>query len=221
MRLALQQGTGINFITGYGVAFFFSVGIENAFLISLGLYLVGIPAVFASAYLIERYGRRQILIASGASCASVLIIMGALGLSANKTEAEKKVIVAMVYLFLFFFNVGWGPTVWVVCSEVSTGPNRGKLMSVSTASNWLWNWLVSFSFPYLFNPDEAGLGPRVGFIYGGLSVCATIWVFFFLPETAGRSLEEIDEMFDKGVPARKFSSKSFFPSRNLDVVFTD
>jgi SP family sugar:H+ symporter-like MFS transporter len=71
--------------------------------------------------------------------AAVLIVMGALGLVADKNEAEKKLIVTMVYLFLFFFNVGWGPTVWVVCSELSTGPNRCKLMSVSTASNWFWN----------------------------------------------------------------------------------
>lgn len=135
--------------------------------------------------------------------------MGALGLSPNKTEAEKKVIVAMVYLFMFFFNAGWGPTVWVVCSELSTGPNRGKLMSVSTASNWFWNWLVSFTFPYLFNDDALGLGPKIGFIYGGLAVFGCVWIFFFLPETAGRSLEEIDEMFEKGVPARQFWSKCF------------
>jgi hypothetical protein len=55
LQLAFQQGTGINFITGYGVAFFFAVGIDNSFLISLGLYLCAIPALFASAYLIEPF----------------------------------------------------------------------------------------------------------------------------------------------------------------------
>lgn len=106
---------------------------------------------------------------------------------------------------MFFFNVGWGPCVWVLRSELATSRNRGKLMSVSTGSNWFWSWLVSFTFPYLFNADSAGLGPKIGFIYGCLMLCAVGWVWLFLLETRGRSLEEIDEMFENHVPAREFS----------------
>jgi MFS transporter, SP family, sugar:H+ symporter len=105
-------------------------------------------------------------------------IMASCGSAPHKTLAMEQSIVAMVLLFMFFFNVGWG-CVWVLCSELATGRNRGKLMSVSTGSNWFWNWLVSFTFPYLFNADSAGLGPKIGFIYGCLMLCAVGWVWLF------------------------------------------
>ncbi|THY13519.1 general substrate transporter [Aureobasidium pullulans] len=203
---ALQQATGINFVTGYGIVFFFAVGIENPFLIQLGLYLVAMPAVWFSQFAIERYGRRPILLASGILTATVLIIMGSCGLIANKTKPVEQVIVVMVYLFIIVFNLGWGPTVWVVTSEISTGKNRGKLMSLSTGSNWAFNWLVSFTFPYLFNSDGANLGARIGFLYGCLTLFAVVWVFFYLPETSGRSLEEIETMFQEHVSVKQFQS---------------
>lgn len=89
-------------------------------------------------------------------------------------------------------------------AEISTGSNRGKLMTISTVSNWFFDWLVSFTFPYLDNADAGNLGAKVGFIYGALMLAACVWVFFYLPETAGRSIEEIHQLFELGVPARQF-----------------
>lgn len=166
------------------------------------------PAVWLSQYCIERFGRRPILVWSGLLIAGVLIVTGGCGLATVKSRTLDQTIVAMVYLFLVVFNLGWGPTVWVVTSEISTGKNRGKLMSLSTATNWFFNWMVSFTFPYLFNTDSAGLGARVGFIYGILTLVAVVWVYFFLPETAGLSLEEIHKNFEQHMPARKFRSES-------------
>jgi SP family sugar:H+ symporter-like MFS transporter len=170
--------------------------------------LVGIPALFLGQFLIEKWGRRPSLILSGLGMAASSIIMGGLGLSADPSYPTTQAIVAMMFTFLITFSFSWGPTVWVVCSELSTGRNRGKLMSISTGSNWFFTWLVSFTFPYLYDSNADALGARVGFIYGALMLCATAWVYFLLPETAQRSLEEIDEMFANGVPARKFSCKS-------------
>jgi SP family sugar:H+ symporter-like MFS transporter len=166
------------------------------------------PAVWISQYSIERYGRRPILLASGVLTAAVLIIMGSCGLITHKSKSVEQVIVVMVYLFLIVFNLGWGPTVWVVTSEISTGKNRGKLMSLSTGSNWFFNWLVSFTFPYLFNADGANLGAKIGFLYGSLTLFAVVWVYFCLPETSGRSLEEIEIMFQKHVPVEEFKGQS-------------
>jgi SP family general alpha glucoside:H+ symporter-like MFS transporter len=61
-----------------------------------------------------------------------------------------------------------------------------------------------FVLPYIFNPNQANLGAKTSFIFGGLSVLCWIYLFFYQPETANRSFEEIDEMFFKHVPARKF-----------------
>lgn len=176
-------------------------------MIHLGLYLCGIPSTFISQYAIEKWGRRPMLILSGICMASSSIIMGSIGVSGATSYQADQSIVAMVWIFLITYSLTWGPTVWVVCSEISAGRNRGRLMSISTGSNWLFNWLVSFTFPYLFNADSANLGPRVGFIYGVMMICACIWVYIFMPATAKRTLEEIDAMFENNIRARDFSCK--------------
>ncbi|KAJ5627838.1 general substrate transporter [Penicillium lividum] len=203
---AWQQASGINFITSYGIVFFVTIGFTNSFLIQIGLYLVAMPAVWLNQYTVERFGRRAMLLVSTTAVAVVLLIVGGAGTASGKTLALDRTIVAMVYIFMIVFNLALGPAVWVVTSEISTGPNRSKLMATSTGANWFCSWLVTFTFPYLFDADAADLSAKVGFIYGSLMVAATIWIFFFLPETSGRTLEEIQVMFQQGVPARKFKS---------------
>uniref|UniRef100_A0A093VIF4 Putative glucose transporter rco-3 n=1 Tax=Talaromyces marneffei PM1 TaxID=1077442 RepID=A0A093VIF4_TALMA len=203
---AWQQASGINFITGYGIVFFSTIGITNSFLIQIGLYLVGFPALWANQYTIERFGRRPMLLLTVCVLVAVLLIVGGCGMAPTKSLALDRTIVAMVFVFIIVFNLSLGPAVWVVTSEISTGHNRNKLMASSTAANWFCSWLVTFTFPYLFNSDGANLGARVGFIYAGLMAAAAVWIFVFLPETSGRSLEEIQALFAGHVPARKFKS---------------
>ncbi len=64
------------------------------------------------------------------------------------------------------------------------------------------NFVVAFTIPYLLNADGANLGSKLGFIYGAIALLGLIWAFFYLPELGGRSLEEIDEMFEQKIPAR-------------------
>lgn len=202
---AWSQASGINFIVSYGVVFFTGIGISNPYLINIGLYLVTLPGIFISQVGIEKFGRRPMMLLSGSLIATVLLVMAGCSLDPSKPHALQQAIVAMVFLFLVVFNLAWGPTTWVIVSEIATGPNRGRIIAMATGSNWLFNWLVSFTFPYLYSPAAADLGSKIGFIYGGLMVLGCAWVFFLLPETAGRSLEEIEYMFQHHVPARHFA----------------
>lgn len=166
-------------------------------------------------------GRRIFLLISGLPMAAALMIMAGVGLhlqEADPSLTASRTVVAMVFVYMVFFSFGWGPTVWVVCSEIATGRNRNKLMTLSTSVNWFFTWLVSFVFPYLFNADAANLQTRVGFIYGSLTVAAVVWVFFLLPEPAGRSLEEIEYLFEKRVAARKFACTSSHPPFSLFLI---
>ena len=208
LTLAWQQASGINFITSYGIVFFTAIGMTNTFLIQMGLYLVPMPAVWLNQYCVERFGRRPMLLLSCTLVAVVLLIVGGAGTATHKTMALDRTIVTMVYIFMIVYNLSLGPAVWVVTSEISTGPNRSKLMATSTGTNWFCSWMVTFTFPYLFDADAAGLSARVGFIYGSLMVAAAAWVFFLLPETSGRTLEEIQVLFQNGVPAWKFKCMS-------------
>jgi len=74
-------------------------------------------------------------------------------------------------------------------------------MSLSTASNWLWNWGIGYATPYLVNTGagNAGLEVKVFFIWGSTCFGCLLFTYFFIPETKGLSLEEIDEMYNAGV----------------------
>ena len=78
---------------------------------------------------------------------------------------------------------------------------RAKAMSMSTASNWLWNWGIGYATPYLVKtgPGNAGLGVKVFFIWGSTCLGCLLFTYFFIPETKGLSLEQVDEMYNEGV----------------------
>ena len=79
-------------------------------------------------------------------------------------------------------------------------------------------FVVSFTVPYLIREEHAGLGPRVGFIYGSICVISFIVTFFLIPEMKGRSLEEIDEMFNAGLATRQFRKYRSTSATDVDVV---
>lgn len=66
-------------------------------------------------------------------------------------------------------------------------------------------WTVSFTFPYMLNPDAGNLGGKIGFVYGGLTIFGFIGTFFLLPETKGRTIEEIDLLYEHKINPRDFS----------------
>jgi hypothetical protein len=78
---------------------------------------------------------------------------------------------------------------------------RAKAMSMSTASNWLWNWGIGYATPYLVKsgPGNAGLGVKVFFIWGSTCLGCLLFTYFFIPETKGLSLEQVDELYNDGI----------------------
>jgi SP family general alpha glucoside:H+ symporter-like MFS transporter len=89
-------------------------------------------------------------------------------------------------------------------AEVSSLRLRAKSLAIGTAFNYLYAMFWSIVLPYLFNNDQANLGGKVGFVFAGTGVLFWAIVWWDAPETRGRTFEEIDEMFEMKVPARKF-----------------
>lgn len=79
-------------------------------------------------------------------------------------------------------------------------------MSLGSATFFVFAFLVSFTLPYLFDPQEAALGTNIGWIYGGGTILALLFVFFCVPESRGRTLEEISEMINAKVPTRQWTT---------------
>lgn len=205
--LGWSQASGINFVVSYGGVILTSIGGIDPYVANFALYCTALPVILLAQYLLERVGRRKVLMFSMTCIGCINVLDGGFGL-AKESAAVNNGAIALFFLFYIAFNLGLGTTIWVSFAEMSVGKNRSLLMSVSTAFVWFFSWIVSFTFPYLYNPDSANLGAKIGFIYGALMFMGSIWVFFLLPETAGRSLEEINTMFALKIPARKFASKS-------------
>jgi SP family general alpha glucoside:H+ symporter-like MFS transporter len=102
------------------------------------------------------------------------------------------------------YSVTIGATAYTILTETSTSRLRIKTIAIGTALQNAIFTMWSFVFPYIFNVDKANLGGKSCFIFAGLSVLCLSYLWFCQPETAGRTYEELDEMFMQGVPARKF-----------------
>jgi NADH:ubiquinone oxidoreductase subunit 6 (subunit J) len=141
---AMQQLTGINFIFYFGNVFFTSLGtIHNPFLISLATSLVNMGTTPISFYIIERLGRRTILIYGAAIMVFFQFIVGIVGVTAGKLDqhnnAAVSAMIAFICLFIATFATTWGPAAWVVVGEIFPLPIRSRGVGLSTSSNWFWN----------------------------------------------------------------------------------
>lgn len=137
-----------------------------------------------------------------------LFVMGALGTPSAPSFSMRQGIVAMTTIFGFGFGLGWAPLSHVVAAEIPTQRLRDKTYALGACFNIVIQFAISFSIPYLINADYAGLGSKVGFIFGATALGAVVFTWFCIPECSGKSLEEIDELFLEGTPIRKFKKAS-------------
>ncbi len=211
-----QQIGGVQFIFSYTVTFMTAVGLKDAFIITIIVDVIEVVGVLCSFLLVNRFGRRTLILWTSIPMFIALFVVAGIGTKGLPpqgfslpypgviSEVEGRVIAAMICIYVFFFNLAWGPLAWVVASELAVGKNRSKIMSVGTACFWVIAWAVTFTLPYLFY--NANLGAQIGWIYGVGTLIAMAFVYFYIPETFGRSLEEINEMLEAGVPTRKWTT---------------
>lgn len=179
----------------------------DPFLVTIICDIVEVLGVLCSFALVNRYGRRPLLLTTTTAMAAVLLVMGCLGTVSNRSKSMNTAIASMIIIYVFIFNLAWGGLAWVIATELSAGRNRTKIMGVATAAFWVAAWAVTFTLPYLYNEkDGAGLGPMVGFIYFGGTIIGLLFVYYFIPETLGRSLEEITLLMELQVPTRAWAS---------------
>ncbi|KIX94437.1 uncharacterized protein Z520_09823 [Fonsecaea multimorphosa CBS 102226] len=157
-----------------------------------------------ACYLVERVGRRNLTVYGTLALTILLWIMGGLAVGGSRNELRGAI--AMVQLYSWLYSLTIGSTAYTFLTEVATARLRVKTMAVGLATQSCFGLIWSFVLPYLFNPDEANLGGKVGFIFGGFSIPCFVLLWWYQPETARRSYEELDEMFVKKIPARHFKT---------------
>jgi len=210
----LQQLTGVNFIMYYSTTFFQGAGVPDAFLISLIINIVNVFSTIPGVLVIESWGRRKLLMvgAIGMAVSQLLIASFTTAAPVSLQITSNQISVGVAAVYICFFASSWGPTVWVISSEIYPLKVRAKCMSVSTASNWLFNFAIAYGTPYMVGegPGNADLGPKIFFIWGAACVVAVVFVYFMVFETSGVSLEQVDELYERVQHA--WNSKGFEPS---------
>jgi len=199
----IQQLNGQNFYYYYGDTFFKSAGSQlSPYVIQVILGAVSVVGTLPALYLIETWGRRRSLLlgaALEAVCALIAGLVGHFTLGTNGAQAAStprgkaggQTLIAFAVLHVLAYSVFWGPMPWVYLGESFPLRVRPKGIALGSATNWLWNFLLSFFSPRIAND----IGPLILLIFFGMLVFGFFYVWLFVPETKGLSLEEVDEMY--------------------------
>jgi len=183
-----QQITGINTIIYYSPEILRMSGYPSAKAAILAAGVIGVVNVLISVVavlLVDRLGRRVLLLLGTAGMAVALAFIG---LAFHRQTAGKFVFYEMI-AYVVFFGISLGPVVWLMISEIYPTKIRGKAMSLATLTVWGANWVVAGTFLSLVH----GAGPSGAFwIFAILCVLAFVFCLAFVPETKGRSLEDIE-----------------------------
>ncbi|OAX41445.1 general substrate transporter [Rhizopogon vinicolor AM-OR11-026] len=199
-----QQWSGTNAINYYAPQIFASLGITGT---SQTLFATGIYGVvkfvvtcLTLAFVIERWGRKRTLIYGGiAQGLMMLWIGGYSGAHPNQgVVAGTYVSIVAIYLFGVFFCLGWGFTPLVLGSEVAPGHLRTAVMSLASATTWLFTYVIAQITPIML--DRITYGTYL--VFGVASFIMVAWVYVFIPETTGYPLEDIKYLFEKDIIIR-------------------
>jgi len=191
-------------------------------LITIATNVVNVGMTIPAFWAVDHIGRRRLLLwgAAGMLVCEYLIAIIGVTISVDN-HAGQKVLVAFVCIYIAFFASTWGPIAWVVTSEIFPLAIRAKAMSLSTASNWLWNFGIGYATPYIVNPQYGNLGPKVFFVWGSTCVGCLVFTYFCIPETKGLSLEQIDILYQNTTPVKSVAYRDQLIAHNVRAADED
>jgi SP family arabinose:H+ symporter-like MFS transporter len=197
--MAFSQFCGINAIMYYSTKIFEAAGgaKNTAFTSSVWVGLINLLFTFVAIGFVDKVGRRPLLlIGTGVQA----IALGLVGWMFHTQRGGLGLLVCVV-LFIAAFAMAMGPIGWLFCSEIFPNKVRGRAMSVAAFTVWVSCYVVALTFPML--NDSPAIGPAKTFwIYAVVSLASFLFVLSRIPETKGRTLEQIETMWSRSAAAR-------------------
>jgi SP family xylose:H+ symportor-like MFS transporter len=195
MLSVFQQAVGINAVLYYAPRIFQDMGMANPMVQTVIMGIVNISFTLVAVFTVEKLGRKPLLI-----WGSIGMGIGALGVAltfGNEAMSMVTMLSIMVYSASFMFS--WGPICWVLIAEIFPNTIRGKAVAIAVAFQWIFNWIVSSSFVPMFNlhlqeGDHFGHWFTYG-LYGTICFVAAIFVWKMVPETKGKTLEDMNKLW--------------------------
>jgi SP family xylose:H+ symportor-like MFS transporter len=197
MLSVFQQTVGINAVLYYAPRIFQDMGMANPMVQTVIMGIVNISFTLVAVFTVEKLGRKPLLI-----CGSIGMAIGAFGVALTFGNSALNIVTMisiMVYSASFMFS--WGPICWVLIAEIFPNTIRGKAVAIAVAFQWIFNWIVSSSFVPMFNMhltegDNFGHWFTYG-LYGVICIIAAIFVWKLVPETKGKTLEDMTNLWRK------------------------
>ncbi|KAL7955615.1 general substrate transporter [Trichoderma compactum] len=196
------------YLINYGTFFFQQAGLptDRAFDMSVGFLAVGFVGTLVSWGLMLKFGRRTLFVSGLAWLVVLQFVIGILDCIPGRPSGAIWAESSLMLIWNFFYDISIGPVCFVLLGECSATRVRSKTIAAATAAQGLLGIVMTVAIPYMINPEQANLQGKLGFFFGGLALLCLIWSYFRVPETMGRTFEELDLLFDKKVPARQFKS---------------
>ncbi|KAF7663841.1 hypothetical protein LDENG_00198720 [Lucifuga dentata] len=191
-----QQLSGINAIFYYSTSIFMKAGIQSPVYATIGAGVVNCAFTVVSLFLVERMGRRTLhMLGLGGMCICAIIMTMALALL-DSVPWMSYISMLAIYSFVALFEVGPGPIPWFFVAELFSQGPRPAAMAVAGCSNWTANFLVGMCFQYIADI----CGPYVFLIFAALLLFFLIFTFFRVPETRGKTFDQIAANFQHSSP---------------------
>lgn len=192
-----QQAVGINAVLYYAPRIFGDMGMDNPMVFTVFMGVVNILFTLVAVFTVERLGRKPLLI-----WGSIGMALGAFGVAVSFGHAGFEYVTAgSIILYSASFMFSWGPICWVLIAEIFPNTIRSGAVAIAVAFQWISNFIVSSSFVPMFNMhltqgDDFGHWFTYG-LYGVLCVVAALFVWKLVPETKGKTLEDMTALWKK------------------------
>lgn len=185
-----QQTIGCNTVIYYTPTTIAATGLGNSASIfaALAIGVLNVLVTVASMAVIDRIGRRKLLILGNIGMSASLVILWLLRLFSGGAAMNAILTVSLLGIYILFFGVSWGPVVWVMIGEIFPLNLRGIGMGIASSVNWLSNLLVTLTFPLLLEK----MGTNLFLVYAGMGLLAILFIHRSVIETSGKSLEQIE-----------------------------
>ncbi len=195
MLSVFQQAVGINAVLYYAPRIFGDMGMDNPMMITVFMGIINILFTLVAIFTVEKWGRKPLLIYG-----SLGMALGAFGVALTFGHAGMELVTAaslLVYSASFMFS--WGPITWVLIAEIFPNTIRGAAVAIAVAFQWIFNFIVSSTFVPMFNMhltdgDDFGHWFTYG-LYGIICLVAAIFVWKLVPETKGKTLEDMTKLW--------------------------
>ncbi len=192
MLSVFQQAVGINAVLYYAPRIFDSMHMGDPMVQTVIMGIVNIAFTLVAVFTVDRLGRKPLLI-----WGSIGMAIGAAGVAlANVVALPPIVPVVSIMVYSASFMFSWGPICWVLIAEIFPNSIRGAAVAVAVAFQWIFNFIVSSTFVPMYNIELGSMGVRFGHmfayaLYGVICIVAAIFVYKLVPETKGKTLEDM------------------------------